>query len=372
LEIAFFLDLHASSLDFIRGQGKMSRAFRFVEFLAWCALNRIPVKPRQIILHGNKLKADDLFFSFGYGVLQNNCEHLNFLAAAPCRKLFHLSHYFLKVERLATNAKRLNIDGFIAENDLSQVPFFSKYLPWVRHVTVLPFGAQRRFRRYRDFKSRQNKCFATGTIDRVSRNPGMTEFCDYFQSDIVQPMRHVLYENREALRPYLDCFSQPFYESKPAIVAKEAPLLIRLRAKWHNRFKLKRTQYFSFDMVEKLNEYRMFIVPEELSGLPGIGFVEGMSCGSAFVGLRDPMYLSLGMKDGIHFIAYDGTLNDLIEKINYYQRNENELQQIAENGYRFAREHFSYDQVRARFLGIVNASLSGARIPAAGFSYAPA
>ena len=32
-------------------------------------------------------------------------------------------------------------------------------------------------------------------------------------------------------------------------------------------------KYYSFDMVEKFNDYKMCVVGEEITGLPGIGFV---------------------------------------------------------------------------------------------------
>ena len=42
----------------------------------------------------------------------------------------------------------------------------------------------------------------------------------------------------------------------------------------------------------------------------GIGFVEGMACGSAYIGLDDPMYKDIGLIPGKHYIIY-GTLEDL-------------------------------------------------------------
>jgi hypothetical protein len=70
----------------------------------------------------------------------------------------------------------------------------------------------------------------------------------------------------------------------------------------------------------------MFIVPEEISGLPGIGFVEGMKCGTAFIGKECKMYSDLGLINGINYIGYDGTIGDLINKIIYYQNSAEELE----------------------------------------------
>jgi len=58
------------------------------------------------------------------------------------------------------------------------------------------------------------------------------------------------------------------------------------------------------------------------------------------------------MKAGIHYIGYNGTPEDLIAKIQYYQKPEhqNELEQIAENGYQFAVNNFKGEIVAKRLI----------------------
>ena len=48
------------------------------------------------------------------------------------------------------------------------------------------------------------------------------------------------------------------------------------------------------------------------------------------------------MKEGVHYIGYDGTLEDLKAKISYYQQPEHqeELECIANAGYEYAQSHF--------------------------------
>ena len=55
-----------------------------------------------------------------------------------------------------------------------------------------------------------------------------------------------------------------------------------------------------------------------LNTMDCLGFVEGMACGSAYIGLDDPMYKDIGLIPGKHYITYDGTLEDLKSKIAYY------------------------------------------------------
>ena len=53
------------------------------------------------------------------------------------------------------------------------------------------------------------------------------------------------------------------------------------------------------------------------------------------------------MQEGVHYIGYDGTLEDLKAKITYYQQpqNQEELERIANAGYEFAQKHFRGDFV---------------------------
>ena len=95
-------------------------------------------------------------------------------------------------------------------------------------------------------------------------------------------------------------------------------------------------------MVEKFNDYKMCLVGEEIMGIPGVGFVEGMACGCAYIGQNKGYYEDYGMQEGVHYIGYDGTLEDLKAKIRYYQRPEHqeELEQIAKTGCEFVRKNF--------------------------------
>jgi glycosyltransferase involved in cell wall biosynthesis len=89
----------------------------------------------------------------------------------------------------------------------------------------------------------------------------------------------------------------------------------------------------------------MFVSPEEDVGIPGIAFVEGMACGCAYIGLKSIMYESLGLIPDFHYITYDGSYDDLLNKIRYFQQNPKELDIIAKNGYNFVNEKFSEKKI---------------------------
>lgn len=88
----------------------------------------------------------------------------------------------------------------------------------------------------------------------------------------------------------------------------------------------------------------MFVSPEEESGAASINFMEGMACGTAYIG-RPSYYTAYGMIPGVHFIGYDGTLDDLKEKIRYYQERPELLAEIAAAGQEFVKKRFQPDLV---------------------------
>ena len=105
-------------------------------------------------------------------------------------------------------------------------------------------------------------------------------------------------------------------------------------------------------MVEKFNDYKMHLLGEEILGVPGIGFVEGMACGSAYIGIDSQMYRDYGLIPGVHYITYDGTKEGLKATVEFWQKPENqlELEKIAENGCKFVREHFCGKNVAEKLL----------------------
>jgi glycosyltransferase involved in cell wall biosynthesis len=130
-------------------------------------------------------------------------------------------------------------------------------------------------------------------------------------------------------------------EKKP-VFFKYIPAIL-LRA-WHAN---KHGQYYkNFDIVEKFNQYKMFVCPEEIIGLPSISAFEGMACGCAFLGIDDPMYTGLGFVPGVNYIAYKkNNINDLVSKISYWQNNPKKLEVIAARGCEFVRDNFNRKRI---------------------------
>ena len=123
-------------------------------------------------------------------------------------------------------------------------------------------------------------------------------------------------------------------------------------------FLAQNTTYYKTDIVAAYNKHMMFAVPEEICDFPGIGFVEGMACGCAYFGLDDPMYRDIGLIPGIHYIAHDGTVSDLMAKVRYYQNNIDELKIIAKSGNEFVTNKLTPTAVYSTFFELLKTKLA--------------
>ena len=230
---------------------------------------------------------------------------------------------------------------FCESNLYKHSDVFQKYYDWCHlDIMVHPFVPEKRFKIIKPFNERKNKVFSTGTITYKKHQ----EFLDVYGDSCDQPIRKYVKDHQEELKGLIDCYSSDFSEdAKAAMEFKmgDSKLIKTIKSGYYKFFGSQQKSYYSFNMVEKFNDYKMCLIGEEILGVPGIGFVEGMACGCAYIGRRG-YYEDYGMQEGIHYIGYDGTTDDLKDTIRYYQMQEHqrELEGIARNGYLFVKEHF--------------------------------
>lgn len=351
--IWIYIDSERNSFDALRLKNRLPKLHKLItriEFFVWCLINGLNPLRLKCITNLDKAPKDSVLLSFTYQNLDRS-NGLSLLKKYPLQKAFFLSHYMLDTEIISKNSKNLNVDLFIAENNLAKnSEYFRRHFPhYNKAVYTLPFVFQPRFQKQCDFNERKNLCLATGTFEILQKKSRTMDFINFFLVDTLHPIRKEIYNNKEKLRGIIDSYIGDYNEVVAKTYAKNDPILKKLWARFYNLFFVKQSQYFKFDIVEKYNEYKMFVVPEEANDLPGIGFVEGMACGAAYIGKNDPMYSDLGLKNGIHYISYDNTLNDLIEKIQYYQQHQNELEKIAQRGCEFVVENFNGKRVAEVF-----------------------
>ena len=186
----------------------------------------------------------------------------------------------------------------------------------------------------------------------------MHNITPYYGDPCAQPVRKQIMTHRDELKGYVDCFNSDYLEDTESKKLKGNNPLSRLYNMIYSKlFSGRQKKYYSFNMVEKFNDYKMCLVGEEIMGIPGVGFVEGMACGCAYIGQNKGYYEDYGMKEGVHYIGYDGTIEDLKAKISYYQMQEHqdELGQIAKTGYDFVRENFCGTTVAEKLMKALKA-----------------
>lgn len=355
--ILISLDQNSFSMMFTYKVPFLNRIVTLLELAAWLVINRVNPFKIPVRFSAGGLTRGDVVLAFAFDNLQRPESLLRGLGLSPCVKVIHLTHYQTHTTHIASHAEKMAPLFFAAENNLSRYPYFSRHFPYYKRDTyLLPYIPQPRFTRRTPFAQREMKCVAMGTFLINKRTPATADAMDFFGTDCVHPMRRAIYENREAAGGQLASCITPFYADA---VAKEfgpgqSRLVKMYNAVW-NLFNAKQKSYFSVKAQDLYNRYAMFVVPEEVSHLPSMGWAEGMACGAAYIGIDDPMYTDLGLRPGEHYITYDNTLQGLLDAVKHYQARPAELERVAQRGYEFVTEHLSGPRAASLFLSDLRA-----------------
>lgn len=293
--------------------------------------NGIPLKKITILTREEQIRKDDILIMYNYYTNQ-----YDFKKRPDC--LIAISHIHFNTSN-ADKMRAIDPDVLYNEANFSHDSvIFDKFYSWFnKKFEVIPFVYAERFKVLKPFVERQNKCFSTGTVTY------MHNITPFYGDPCAQPARKQIMTHREELKDYVDCYNSDYAEDTEKNLKKGNGLFSRIyNIVYSKLFIGRQKKYYSFDMVEKFNDYKMCLVGEEIMGIPGVGFVEGMACGCAYIGQNKGYYEDYGMQEGVHYIGYDGTLEDLKAKIRYYQRPEHqeELEQIAKTGCEFVRKNF--------------------------------
>ncbi|MEX1997133.1 MAG: glycosyltransferase [Candidatus Andersenbacteria bacterium] len=334
----------------------LGRIFTYVEYVLWCLLNGLnPLQCKVYFGVGALDPKHDIILNFAHTSLDEfprNTE-VNTFHQYSGLVFTHLTHYFRSTEKIAENVRRIKHNILVAENNLVSNGYFRYFFPEEKQVYHLPFSFPSRFKKRKPFAKRVNKCFAVGTTSRVG-----PEYERFFGKDpSIHPMRNLIYQKRNEVTPWIDSYISDFDDVRRISQIQSQDSALARWAKKHlphilltKLFPNHLTRYFQFDIVEKYNDYRMFVSPEEACGLPSVNAIEGMACGTALVAIDDLMYTALGLVPGVHYITYkQNDLDDLLKIVEYYQAHPQELQRIADAGCTFVREHFNPEAVAQIF-----------------------
>ena len=325
-----------------------------IALLIWTFANNISINRVNFVFTKKQLLDNDVLFFMHYGNFTN--EHIETakygrtlaenLKDFKIFKLGHMTHYQYNSKIGSDNLSTLKPDLLIAENNLQRN---SKYFNYhFSNITLsfecLPYVASDRFHSIKPFTERLNKLIATGTLTYKIKDQN---FEDFFHTDELQPFRRVLYNNAHFYPKQIDSIISDLNAERQ----KDENIKVGLFGKLRKFLSKPQKDYYKKDLLDIYNSYMMFTVTEEISDLPAIGFVEGMACGCVFIGLENVMYTDLGLIPGVHYVTYDGSFDDFISKVRFYQRPENisKLEIIAENGNNFVNKNFRADHVYSNF-----------------------
>lgn len=332
VEVCSFINKRGLSLSYST-HNRFLQSFRFLEHRIAMSKNGIPGRKITVLKHEEEIRHDDIVIMYQ--------------VFGPQFEFDKRPDAFIAVSQLhfappsAPLVKRVDPDLMYNENNMQQrFVGFDEFFGWFhKQYLVIPFVFADRFKVVKPFAERQNKAMSVGTVTYPHY------LTKYYGHDCLQPARKQIYKNAADLKPWIDCYNSDYVEDNESAKAtqNDRSILGAFRRLSDKIFLGRQKKYYSFDMVEKFNDYKMCIVGEEIIGLPGIGFVEGMACGCAYLGQTVGYYEDYGMQEGVHYIGYDGTLDDLKAKISYYQQPEHqqELETIARTGCEFVRSHFN-------------------------------
>ena len=330
-----------------------------VELYLWCIYYQINLNRVRIVFTKKAVETKDAIFLMYYDNVTHELDSFaskgmdfsEYFNELKIFKIVHMTHYVYNVKTGSGNLAKMAPDLVIAESNLKKYSdFYKRYFSKISaNFYQLPYCYGKRFVCSTSFEDRINKIVATGSLTFKMHDP---EFIEFYKVNELQPFRRVLFECCSRYPSELDSYISDLNETR--IKFTHTSILSRVK----NLFgRHPQHSYYKKDIVSIYNSYQMFVVPEEICDLPAIGFVEGMACGCAYFGINSPMYSEIGMVPGYHYIEYDGTIDGLMLKVRYYQRNVEELRQIANNGHDFVRNTLSSKIVTDNFISEIKKKL---------------
>lgn len=245
------------------------------------------------------------------------------------KKFFHLMDYYLFVSRNKEFLCKYKVDYVIGHTAMDKnCEFFKLWYPeYIGRVISLPFGYQERFKNRKKFEERKNIAVGLGSINPVN-DPRLdeetkAEFVDYFKNESFM----------HPLRRYIQTHEMDFI----GVIDSKFPSPDKQKD-------------FSYDAVEVLNNYRMFINDAGLSNFPPARTYEGIACGCVMVAENRTIYREIGFIPDVNYISFDnGDYIQMRDKIRFYIDNPDKLLDIQKKSLLLA-EQYSHYEVSKRFM----------------------
>ncbi|MBR3723274.1 MAG: glycosyltransferase [Selenomonadaceae bacterium] len=315
------------------------------------------IKGVKIISDINKLSLtdDDIVIYYSH-LIENGIEEC---IPTNAIRIVDLTH-FNGIRSTMLQLQQGGVDCFVSEVNLNKYSkLYKKNFAYMnKDIIIRPFEYEKRFIPKVDFNARKNKACAMGSIVWLQSDADIDyDYIIEYHTRYMQISRKNIYDHSKELQDVLDCYSYltSDFQNNDILSADARDMFVRRKfKKWYNYFILHRFSpyYRNFDMVDKLNEYKIVVNGEDANGIYAIGAIEAMACGCAFVGSNYGAFEDLGLKDGESYIAYNGSISNLKEKLEYYllPANSNELYNIAKNGCEYVRKNFSEESIAKKYI----------------------
>ncbi|MDN5104877.1 glycosyltransferase [Aliarcobacter butzleri] len=302
------------------------------ELNKWIKDNNLTNKVKINLNFDNSFK-DKVLFAMSYKSMENYNESRIQIINKFKKSIFHLSHYHISTKTKSKNLSLLKNVYLCGDSNITANDYFKFYFLWYKKIfLIIPFYVQDRFILKKDFSKRKNLAIATGSFHNLyDERPAYKykDYLDFYKQSTYHPIRKILYENKNKVKNLIDVKVSPYREKSNEI------FLMKLLKKYF----VAQKNYFSFDIVELYNEYKYVVVGEENIGFPAIGAFEAMACGCVLIGQKE-YYNSLEMEENIHYISYNGSLEDLVNKIEHLRKNPLIAEEISKNSINYIKNSF--------------------------------
>lgn len=338
----FNLGIHNYVLDLLRN-GNVKYLFFDID------KRYVSVNTLRLIKHywkrKDKIKSwnipwDSIEFVFSSKILNNKCDVLlNFnshlgktqftksVRKFDGLKIYHVNDYFWNqpgsyLNRLLESVGVNYLLGYASHDEHCE--YFQKvFKNYLGKVIPVPFGFSERFIPVVDFLKRKNRCVALGSV-----NP-------------LRPLEYDKYNYEESANFYPD--EGWFHKFRREIVLNSNELTDVLDSMLP---KFPDIKDFKYDIVKKMNEYRMFVSCESIFNFPPAKYFEGPASGSVLFCSDNECNKEYGFKDQENCVMYESyNIGDLYDKLKYFIFNESRLLKIQKNGTAFVRANYSHKQI---------------------------
>jgi hypothetical protein len=113
-----------------------------------------------------------------------------------------------------------------------------------------------------------------------------------------------------------------------------------------SKFKIMNGKVYHEQYVDCINKSKIAVISTNAFGSVNMKFTEFTSCGAFVLSDRPTDFNEMGFIDGRHMVLYNG-VNDLIDKAEYFLKNDKEREEIADNGMKLVRKNHS-NEIRVK------------------------